>query len=82
MAVETDHVRQRGDGEDASQAVLQTVSAASDLSLRELPPLQESIDVESLDRLFDSSRSVEAVTFEYAGYEVSFDGERVKVSQK
>lgn len=79
--MEKEYVRRRANDEGASEAVLQAVSAASNLSLRDLPPLQESVNVESLDRLFEPSNSAESVQFEYAGYEITFDGERVSLSE-
>jgi len=71
--------RDFGAEEDASEAVLDAIAAVTNRPLLELPPLQESIDVDSLDCLFDASKTVHSLRFEYAGYEVLLEPDRVRV---
>lgn len=75
-------VVQVGKKEPVSEAVLRAVGAASDQSSLELPPLQESIDMDSLDRLFESSRSISQLQFAYSGYEVTIEPESVRVQER
>lgn len=80
MAGESEYARQLEAGESVSDAVLRTVAAVSDRPIVELPPLQESVDADSVDQLFASSRTVESLRFRYAGYRVTIEPERIRVS--
>jgi hypothetical protein len=77
-----EHVRQRGEDESVSEDILEAVTAVADCSSLELPPLQKSIDVDSLNRLFTPPNQVQAVRFEYAGYEVTVEQERTRISER
>jgi hypothetical protein len=77
-----EYVWQRGEEESVSEGVLEAVTAVSDCSSLELPPLQESVDVDSLNRLFVPPRRVQTVQFEYAGYEVTVEPECIRVSER
>jgi hypothetical protein len=69
-----------------SRQVVMAVANATDCSQDELPPLNEAIDPEALDRLFASTlgqkrRTDGRVVFEYAGFEIdvhSSDGITVR----
>ncbi|MFC6719084.1 HalOD1 output domain-containing protein [Natrialbaceae archaeon GCM10025810] len=56
--------------------VVSAVAEAANVDMLELPPLYESIDPEALNDLFTArgDTAVEQVTFEYAGYHVSVQG--------
>lgn len=77
-----DHVRRVDADERSSEAVLRAISAATDRPMRELPPLQETLDMDALDQLFDSSATVELLRFEYAGFEVTVEPDRVSVHDR
>ena len=79
IETEYDHVRSVGDDEHVSESVIRTVAAVSGRSPLDLPPLQESIDVDALDLLFASSTSVEGLRFTYAGHDVLVEPARVHV---
>ncbi len=81
MSQETELVRQLGGEEQVSDVVLQAVADISNRSVLGLPPLQESIDVDALEELFDSSGTVQSLRFEYAGCEVTVEPNRVRVSE-
>lgn len=61
--------------ESPSWAVIATVAAASDRPPRELPPLYDSVDPDTLDALFEDSRLASdadiRITFRFGGYEVT-----------
>lgn len=62
------------DGLPLSEAVLAAVAEREGVAEDELePPLFDAINPESLDTLFRESEG--AVTFEYAGYDVTVDSE-------
>lgn len=65
-----------------STAIVEAVSASADRSAVSLPPLYEAVDPDALDALFADSQTFGAVTFEYAGHDVTVraDG-RVEVTQ-
>lgn len=79
FAVSIDSNRPSGDtvrSETATQAIVQLVAELEDVDPTELPPLGESIDTDSLDRLIRSSRAREAygpcrITLQYEGYDVT-----------
>lgn len=73
---------QIGEREHVSEAVLRAVEAVSDRPLTEVPPLQESVDVDSLNRLFESSQSIDRLRFEYSGYDVVIGSGSVRVSER
>jgi hypothetical protein len=77
-----EYVVQIGEREHVSEAVLRAVGAVSDQPLLELPPLQESVDVDSLDRLFETSQSIDQLRFEYSEYEVAIEPASVRVSER
>ena len=61
--------RQSHDGGQISDRLLREVASYAEKDLLELPPLQETIDVEALDRVFESAGSGDGMTrleFEYA----------------
>lgn len=63
-------------GASIAMTVIQEVAEAEGVGPRELPPLQESIDADALERLFsrtstDDEPAVIEVTFRYCGYTVS-----------
>lgn len=78
----TDHVSTVGPEERVSEVVLRSISAVSNRPLRELPPLQESVEMDALDQLFASSTSVELLRFEYEEFEVSVEPTRVTVRDR
>ena len=77
-----EHVRQRGEEESVSEGVLEAVTTVSNCSSLELPPLHEFVDVDSLNRLFTPPNRVQAVRFEYAGYDVTVETECIRVSER
>jgi hypothetical protein len=79
VETEYDHVRAVDDGEHVSESVIRTAAAVSGRSPLDLPPLQESIDVDALDLLFASSTAVEELRFTYAGHDVLVEPARVHV---
>lgn len=81
--------RQVGDDQSVTEAVVRTVAAASGRDATAagagtadggdaLEPIYRAIDPDALDALFDAAgetdRSSVEVTFAYAGYEVTVDG--------
>lgn len=80
MTGATEYARRLEADECVSDAVLRTVAAVSDRPIVELPPLQESVDADSIDQLFASSRTIESLQFRYAGYEVTIEPERIRLS--
>lgn len=60
---------------DASAAVVRAVAEAANAEPRDLDPVYKAIEPEALNALFDDSDGTPiAVSFEYAGYEVSVRG--------
>lgn len=53
-----------------SQAVIRAVATAEDSNPLELSPLQEAVDVDSLNTILGGRRETE-VTFPYEGFEVT-----------
>jgi hypothetical protein len=78
---QSEYVVEIGEEEYVSEAVLRAVEPLADRPLLDLPPLQESIDVDSLDRLFETSDSIDQLQFEYEKYEVTIEPESVRVSE-
>lgn len=76
------HVTEFGEEERASEAVLRAIAAVSNRPLLELPPLQESIDADSLNQLFDAPAASTSLQFEYDEYEVTVEPGRVRVSER
>lgn len=79
---EEGHVTEFGGEEQASEAVLRAIAVVSNRPLLELPPLQESIDVDSLNQLFDAPATSVSLQFEYDEYEVRIEPGRVRVSER
>lgn len=64
-----------------STAVVEAVSAASNTTVLELPPLYDAVNPDALDSLFTDERRVGEVAFRYAGYRVVVYADRtVEVS--
>ena len=59
----------------AVTAVLETVGSATDRSIETLPFLNDSVDPESLELLFDGGSSDLVVSFRYVGYRVTVHGD-------
>lgn len=57
-----------------SMAVVEAVAAVTDRTATELPPLQETIDTDALDALFDGESPSVTVSFRYADTDVSVIG--------
>lgn len=81
VETEYDHVRPVDDAR-VSETVVRAVAAVSGRSPLDLPPLQEFVDVDALDRLFASSSDLESLRFTYAGYEMLVDPARVHVRRR
>lgn len=79
MAGESGYARRLEDDESVSDAVLRTVAAVSDRPMADLPPLQASVDADSLNQLLASSRALESLQLRYAGYAVTIEPERIRV---
>lgn len=62
-----------------SLVVVATVAASTGVGALDLPPLGETLDPESLDRVFGAVRDAAAVTFDFAHRRVTVDGEFVRV---
>jgi hypothetical protein len=59
---------------DPSIVIVETVASATDRDPLELPPLQETLEVDTLDALFsDPGIERTGVTFHYAGVVVTVD---------
>ncbi|WP_436932475.1 HalOD1 output domain-containing protein [Halosimplex halobium] len=71
-----------GRNECASDAVFRALADVSDRPLTELPPLQESIDVDSLDHVLAVSSEIQSLTFEYAGYEIVVEPARIRLRER
>jgi hypothetical protein len=81
--IETDeHVRVIETNEPATRAVLGAVASVSGTPPLELPPLQEFIDADALNRLFVSSEDVKSLQFDYTGYEVTVEPTLVRVRER
>jgi hypothetical protein len=57
-----------------SVVIVETVAAATNRPTTDLPPLQETLDVEALDTLFDGRQPTLTVTFRYANTTVTVHG--------
>lgn len=64
-----------------SEALVCGVAKREGVGPRELPVHYESINPEALDALFNG-RPGNRVTFAYAGYEVTVDGNRVGIEER
>jgi hypothetical protein len=73
------HSRPLVDDECVSKAVLQAVAAASERSTVALPPLQESVDVDFVDRMFVPTTTIRSVRFNYAGHEIVIERDQIRV---
>jgi hypothetical protein len=67
--------------EPVHRAVLRAVSAATDESPTDLPPLQERISVGAMDTLFASSTGVSSMRFEYMEFEITVEPEQVAIEE-
>ncbi|RBI62590.1 hypothetical protein DMJ13_09740 [halophilic archaeon] len=68
----------QGTGRSPSTAVVQAVSAVTEIPPRELPPLHRTIDADALNGLFSprdqsepDTMGVDSVSFEFEGYDVT-----------
>lgn len=77
-----EYVRDIEDRDQVSEAILRTVAAISDRPLLDLPPLQESVDVDALDQLFSSSDTIRSFQLEYAGYEVTVEPNCIRICEE
>lgn len=77
-----EYVTQLAEEERVSEGVLRAVAAVSNRPLLELPPLHESVDADALDRLFDPAPVNGRLQFEYAGYGVTVEPERIRVHER
>ena len=59
--------------EDAAYEILSRVAAARDVEPTELPPLQETVDVDALNALLDA-RFSGTCSFTYAGCDITLSG--------
>lgn len=59
-----------------STAVVESVSAATDTPMLELPPLQDAIDPDALDALFTGRTTTASVRCRYAGCVVTITADR------
>lgn len=74
-----EYTSQIGDEESVAEAVVRTIASVSGRPVLELPPLQQSIDTDSLDMLFASSTTIDSLQFRYAGYQVVVEPESVRI---
>lgn len=65
--------------EDPSEAVLKAVADETGETVLDLPPLQDAVDVEAMDRLLRSDK-VELLKFEYREFIVTVEPTRVILS--
>ncbi|WP_436927610.1 HalOD1 output domain-containing protein [Halosimplex amylolyticum] len=72
---------QYGRDERVSDALLRVLTDVADRPVTELPPLQESIDVDSIDQAFTLSPEIESLTFEYAGYEIVVEPTQIQLRE-
>jgi hypothetical protein len=68
-----------GDQEAPSEVVLRAVAEETGRSVLDLPPLQDAVDVDALDRLLASDRC-ERVSFEYQEFTVTATPSNVTLS--
>lgn len=59
-----------GDEESTSAAVVRAVAAASNTAATGLPPLYDTVDPDTLDRLFPGESTNGELRFDYGGYAV------------
>jgi len=65
----------RGDAENVSVAVIESIAAVAGTDPLEMePPLYEAVDTDALDKLFERG-DPERVEFEYDGHEVTVTGD-------
>lgn len=63
-------------GESVSHAVTRAVSDFEGCDVKSLPPLQDSIDVDAINLIFDrASGSAPHLLFDYTGVSVSIDSD-------
>ncbi|AEH39217.1 HalOD1 output domain-containing protein [Halopiger xanaduensis] len=67
--------------ESASIAVVRALAAYTEARPEELDPLYNVIDPEALANLIDESKVAVRVEFEYCGYDVAIDAEKVYVDE-
>jgi hypothetical protein len=79
---ENSHTYEIGDAESTNEAVLQAIDAVSEESLLEQPPLHESIDMDALANLFESSDSISSVGFAYEGYKIVVTPHHVRIREQ
>jgi len=72
MATATSGIDSRSDEQlRPSTAIVEAVGASAEQPAADLPPLYEVVDPDALDALFANSQTVGAVSFEYAGHDVT-----------
>ena len=70
-----------GTNEQVSHAVIQAVSDFEECPPTSLPPLQETIDVEALNRVFDSERDGKrCLSFSYSNSHITIHGTQILLS--
>jgi Halobacterial output domain 1 len=67
--------------EHVSEAVLRAIAAVANRPILELPPLADSIDLDSLDRLFAASPPG-SLQFTYEGYRVTIEPSHVHIRKQ
>jgi len=67
--------------ESVHETVLRAVSAATERSLIDLPPLQTTIDVNALNELFSSSETISSLQFQYGSFEITVEPDRVYLEE-
>ena len=67
--------------EEVHETVLRAVSAATGQPLTELTPLQTAVDVDAMETLLASSEAVRALQFQYMGFEVTVEPDRISLRE-
>lgn len=70
--------------ESITHAVVEAVATVSDIGMKEMPPLYDSVDAEALDRLViprinDIPRTNVTVQFTYCEVDITVDGKTIEV---
>lgn len=72
---------QLDDTETVASAVLHAVSAFEDSPIESLPPLQETVPTEAINRLFqDRFESSPALLFKYSNSYITIWGDKISIS--
>lgn len=73
----TDHLHKRGikEGETVVESVLKAIASVTETPIEDLGAIYESVDPESLNRVFETTDNVERdtgkITFPYEGLQVT-----------